>query len=196
MRSTVRAALAALALVTVAAVTPAQAQFKLAFVNTAALMEAAPGRAAADSTLQKEGEALSNALKKSQDSLQQAFVNYQKKEPTLSATAKDAEQKKLQAAETEIQARNLKAQQQMSQRQQDLYAPVTERVKAVLEDLRVEGGYSLILANDPGNSPIVAADKNLDITDKVVARLRTVAATDKTKPSTTGPTGVKKPPTQ
>ena len=54
-----------------------------------------------------------------------------------------------------------------------------------------------ILANDPGQSVIVSSDKNLDITDRVVARLKTVAATMKnapaTKPGTPAPAGVVKP---
>jgi hypothetical protein len=49
-------------------------------------------------------------------------------------------------------------------------------VKKVLDDMLVEGGYSMILRNDADAPIIVAADKNLDITERVVARLRTVAA--------------------
>ncbi len=77
-----------------------------------------------------------------------------------------------------------------------MYAPVTEAVKKVLEDIRIEDGYAMIFANDPGQSAIVSADKNLDITDRVVARLRTVAATTKNQPKTPAtPAGVtRKPP--
>jgi hypothetical protein len=59
-----------------------------------------------------------------------------------------------------------------------------ETVRKVLEDIRAEDGYALILSSEPGSSPILAADKNLDITERVVARLRTVAAA---KPAVTAP---------
>ena len=107
-----------------------------------------------------------------------------------------AEQKKITTFETELSAKQLQFQQLIAQKQQDLYAPVTEKVKLVLEEVGKEMGLSVIFQNDPGQSPIVWADKNLDVTDKVVARLRTVAATERTnaKPGATGPTGVVKPP--
>jgi len=57
-------------------------------------------------------------------------------------------------------------------------------VRKVLEDIRVEDGYSMILSNEPGASPILVADKNLDITERVVARLRTVQATKAATPAT------------
>ena len=72
----------------------------------------------------------------------------------------------------------------------------------ILDDIRQEDGYAMIIANDPGQSVIVAADKNLDITDRVVSRLRAVAAANKTnamqKGAPASPAGVvpKKPPTQ
>ena len=34
----------------------------------------------------------------------------------------------------------------------------------------------MILMNDPGQTPIVSADKNLDITDKAISRLRATKA--------------------
>ena len=55
-------------------------------------------------------------------------------------------------------------------------APITDLVKKVLDDIRVEDGYAMILDNAPGASVIVSADKNLDITDRVVSRLRATPA--------------------
>jgi outer membrane protein len=56
----------------------------------------------------------------------------------------------------------------------------------------------MIFSSEPGASPILAADKNLDITDRVVARLRTMAAAKpdtKTKAGapTSTPSGVTRP---
>ena len=179
----------------------AQAQVgkgKIVYVNTQALMEAAPGRAAAESLLTKEGEGFRAQLTKLQDSVNTALAKYQKAEPTLSATQKDAQQKAIQALETDLQAKNLKFQQQFAARQSEVMAPITDAVKKVLDDIRAEDGYEMIIANDPGQSVIVSADKNLDITDRVVSRLRAVAATTKNLPATkagapTSPAGVVRP---
>jgi len=203
MRSMFRATVIALVLSSTAGI--AQAQVKIAFVNSQALMEAAPGRAAAESLLTKEGEGYRSQLTKLQDSVNAMLTKYQKDEPTMTAATKDTRQKAIQALETDLQAKQAQFQQQFAQRQNEVMAPVTDVVKKVLDDIRSENGYAMILDNAPGASNIVAADKNLDITDKVVSRLRATAApavkanTTPQKPgAATSPAGVTrpKPPTQ
>ena len=79
-------------------------------------------------------------------------------------------------------------------------APITDQVKKVIDDIRIEEGYAIILDNAPGAGNIVAADKNLDITDKIVSRLHAtpaskIAAPAATKPGApASPAGVGKPP--
>ena len=202
MRFMFRATVIALVLSSIAGV--AQAQIKIAFVNSQALMEAAPGRPAAESLLTKEGEGYRAQLTKLQDSVNALLTKYQKDEPTLTAATKDSRQKAIQALETDLQAKQLQFQQAFAQRQSEVMAPITDVVKKVLDDIRNENGYAMILDNAPGASNIVSADKNLDITDKVVSRLRATAApvratTTPQKPgAATSPAGVTrpKPPTQ
>ncbi|HET7373660.1 MAG TPA: OmpH family outer membrane protein, partial [Gemmatimonadaceae bacterium] len=159
------------------------------------LMEAAPGRAQAESLLSKEGQGYQVQLQKLQDSLNTMLSNYQKAEPTLSAAAKDTRQKALQALETELQTKNQQFQQQFDARKNEVMAPITDLVKKVLDDIREEGGYAMILMNDPGQSIIVSADKNLDITDRAVSRLRAskAPAAAATKPAPNSPAGVTRP---
>jgi outer membrane protein len=203
MRSMLRATVIALVLSGVTSVAHGQA-LKIAFVNSQALMPAAPGYAAAEATLSKEGEAFRTQLQKLQDSVNKMLTDYQKAEPTLSAATKDARQKAIQSLETDLQAKQLQFQQQFAARQNEVMAPITDAVKKVLDDIREEGGYAMILDNAPGASNIVSADKNLDITDKVVSRLRAtpasaVKAAPAAKPGApTTPAGVTrpKPPTQ
>jgi len=204
MRSMLRATVIALVLSSVANVAHGQA-LKIAFVNSQALMPAAPGYAAAESTLSKEGEGFRTQLQKMQDSVNKLLSDYQKAEPTLSAATKDSRQKAIQSLETDLQAKQLQFQQQFQARQNEVMAPITDAVKKVLDDIREEGGYAMILDNAPGASNIVSADKNLDITDRVVSRLRATPATAvKAAPAAakpgapSSPAGVTrpKPPTQ
>ena len=177
MHSIVRATLIALVpTVGGVAVGRQQASMKIAYVNTTALMEAAPGRDSATAILQREGNAFQAQLAKLQDSVNSRLQKFQKDEPTMTAAAKDKETKALQALEQELQSKNAQFQQQYDLRKQEVLAPITDMVKKVLDDLREEGNYSLILMNDPGQTPIVSADKNLDITDKAISRLRATKA--------------------
>jgi len=192
-----RATVIALVLSSVAGVAYGQG-IKIAFVNSQALMPAAPGYAAAESTLSKEGEGFRATLQKMQDSVNAMLTKYQKDEPTLSTTVKDTRQKAIQSLETDLQAKQLQFQQQFAARQNEVMAPVTDAVKKVLDDIREEGGYAMILDNAPGASNIVSADKNLDITDKVVSRLRATPAAVRAAPAAkpgapSTPAGVTRP---
>src|SRR3954471_17719947 len=122
MRSIFRAASVALSFTVMSGVAQAQAA-KIGYVNTQALMEAAPGRAAADSALQKTGEGFRAQLTALQDSAQKLLAKYQKDEPKMTPAAKDKAQKDLQTLDTELQAKNTQFQQQFEQRRNELYAP-------------------------------------------------------------------------
>ena len=207
MVSIFRATTFALLISGVGGVAVAQTSIKIAFVNSQTLMEAAPGRAAATDLLTKEGQGYQTQLQKMQDSINGLLTKYQKDEPTMTAASKDTKQKAIQALETEFQAQQLKFQKQFDERTKEVMAPITDQVKKVIDDIRVEDGYAIILDNAPGAGNIVSADKNLDITDRVVSRLRAtpaakIAAPAAAKPGApASPAGVTgrppvKPPTQ
>ena len=108
------------------------------------------------------------------DSLNAMFTSYQKQEPTLTATQKETRQKGLRDLQHQLQEKQQQLTQQAQQRQAELMAPIMEQVKKVLDDIRTEDGYAMIMTGDP--QLILSYDKNLDITDRVVARLKTIAA--------------------
>lgn len=186
MRPTIRAmTFAPLLCLMAAAAVRAQACTKIAYVNTQVLMEAAPGRIAAESLLNKMGDGFKAALAREQDSAQKLLVAYQKGATTMSAAAKDKAEKDLNAIEQDLQAKNQTYQQQFDAKRQEVLAPINDLVKSVLDGLLTEGCYAMILDNAPGASVIVAADKNLDITDKAVSRLRAQPAPKINASSTT-----------
>jgi outer membrane protein len=176
---------------------------KIGYVNTAALMDAAPGKDSATAMLTREGDGFQKQLQKMQDSLNNLLQAYQKAEPTLTAAQKKSRQDAMQALDTEMQGKNLQFQQQFNQRQQEVMAPIQDVVRKVLEDIRIEDGFAMILDKTPGQpGAILAADKNLDITDRVVSRLRATAkpslpaASAPKAGAPTTPAGVTRPPTR
>ena len=171
-----------------------QSQFKMAFVNMAILLDNAPGRTQAESTYARETRSYSDQLKKMNDSLNTLFTSYQKAEPTLTAAQKETRQKAMRDLQGALQEKQQQLSQQAQQRQNELMAPIMEQVKKVLDDIRTEDGYAMIITGDP--NLILSYDKNLDITDRVVARLRTVASTPtpKTGAPVSAPAGVTRKP--
>lgn len=145
---------------------------KIVYVNTQALLDVAPGRAAAESTYKQESTAWGDELNKMSADIQSMITDYQKAEPGLTEAAKQMRQKAIQAKQQAFAQRQSALNQQAQDRQNDLMAPVMQSVKDMLEKVRDEKGYALIL----DSQAVVASDKNLDITDDVVARLKIAAA--------------------
>ena len=57
-------------------------------------------------------------------------------------------------------------------RQRELLEPIQSRVTAVIEGIRAEGNFAIIFDITAPGSGIVTADKSLDLTDRVIARLQ------------------------
>lgn len=180
----------------------AQAGQKFAFVNSQALLQGAPGRAEAEASYEKEMVGIRAQLQKLQDSLSAMSEAWAKEEPTLQGAAKDARLKVLREKEQNWGAQAQKLQSQAQERQEELMQPIMDNLRKVLDDVRMEGGYSFIFDVAAG-AFIVSADKNLDITDRVLSKMRLSApkAAPAAKPAPAGPTSspagiTKKPPTE
>lgn len=187
MRSYVHAALSALAISTLMAGTvlaqggvvppttsspSSSATPKIAYVNSQKILAEVPGRSDAEAQMQKEMEGYRAEVQKMSDSLNALVSAYNKAEPTLSATAKAARQKDIQTKESAYQQRVQQLEQQAQQRQAELMRPIMQNINKVIEQIRSEDGYAMVF--DAGNQSgvVVAADSSLDITAKVIQRLK------------------------
>jgi len=199
MRSYFRAMPLALAVALVALLSgtaPAQAQ-KNAYIRSSVLLDQAPGRADAQQQFEKETAPFSDQIKRMNDSLNAMIANYTKAQATLTPAARETRGREIQGKQAEYQRRTNDLQQKAQQREAELVQPILDRVKGAIEEVRVEGGYSFVFNADQGSS-LVAMDKNLDITDRVLTKLRSVTAAAP-KPTTgapaAAPSGVTRPQT-
>src|SRR6187551_1428008 len=156
---------------------PAAAQ-KFAYVDSRAILQKAPGSAAIQAQITKERADAQASVSKMQDSLRAMYDAYMKEQPTLTPTQKEAREKALQAKNGEFDQRVAQMDQDMQKRQYDLMQPMMAQIRTV-------DSYTFIfdVGNDPGL--IVAADKNLDITERVLSRLKPVSATVAPRPDST-----------
>lgn len=176
MRVFLRVAIAALVFVAAfSGRSSAQTAQKLAYIRSSAVLEQAPGRVEAEAQLDRETGVYRAEIKRMSDSLNTLAVAFDKVAASLSPTARAARTTDLQTKQADYQRRTQALEQRAQQRQAELAQPIYDRVKLAIEDVRVEGGYSFVFNNDQG-TPIMAADKNLDITDRVIAKLRSAPA--------------------
>jgi outer membrane protein len=160
----------------VAAPAAARAQsasgLKIAFISSQQILEATPGYAAAESTFKKEYQANQDEVQKMRQQLDSAAQAFEKQQIALSSTAKQAKQRDLQQMQQRLEQRANELQDKTQQRQRELLQPIQARVNGIIQGLRAEGNYSLIFDADSPGSNIVAADPGLDITAKVIERLK------------------------
>ena len=172
-------ATAVLALALAGAASPGEAQqapARIAYVNPQAVFMNAPGREQAEAAFQRETEGFRTELNRMGEALNRLAADYQRDEASLTAAQREQRQRAIAAKEDSLRQRQAQLEEQAGRRQAELMAPIMEQVRKVLEDILVEDGYAMILSSEPGQSPILVADKNLDITERVVARLKTLRA--------------------
>jgi outer membrane protein len=195
MRALFRAAPLAFALMIALSLSAHAQGLKVAYVQTSVLLEQAPGRAEAEAQFDKETGTYRDQIKRMSDSLNAMVADFQKRQATLTPTARETQGKGIQAKEAEYQRRTQELEQKAQGRQNELVQPILDKIKQAIEDVRVEGGYAMIFNADQG-SPIVAVDKSLNITDRVLTRLKgTTAAAPAPRPSAgaPAPSGVTRP---
>lgn len=174
-------------------------QQKFAFVDSRIIVQRAPGAIAAQAALEKEGSEMQARVKVWQDSLNGMIESYQKVRATLTEAQRTTREKAISDKQAEYAKRAEDIDNSMQVRQQELSQPVMAQIRETLEDLRKEDGYTFIF-DVAVTGVIVAADKNLDLTEKVIGRLKPIpvaAKSDSAKGplgAKAQPAGVKKPP--
>lgn len=173
-----RRAVAVWATIGLAAAVPAAARaqaptgVKIAFISSQQILEQTPGYAAAESTFKKEYQGFQDEVQKLRQQLDSAAQAFDKQSIALSSAARQAKQRDLQQMQQRLEQRTNELQDKSQQRQRELLQPIQARVNGIIQGLRAEGNYSLIFDADAPASNIVAADPSLDITAKVIERLK------------------------
>ena len=169
--------LAVLAALTLGAAAPAAAQAtpagtKIAFVNSQRILRETPGYAQAETTFTKELAGFRNEVQQLQAKLDSAAADFQQQGTLLSPTAREAKRKQLETQQSDLEQKTQDLQQRAAARERELLDPIQNRVSAVVEQIRAAGGYAMIFdVGTPGTS-VVAADKSLDLSDRVIAQLK------------------------
>jgi len=180
MSSILRALVGAATVLVVSKAAPLAAQAapapqRFAYVDTRLILDAAPGRAEAEAQLQKEGVVWQAEINKMTEQMNAMISDFQKKSGTLAAAERDKETKRIQDKQAEFQKRNDDINAEAERRRNEVLQPILDQIKLALEDVRNASGLDVIF--DVGqNATLVAVNKNLNLSDRVIARLRVLGA--------------------
>jgi outer membrane protein len=143
------------------------------YLNSAQILQAAPGSADAQRTFDRELGEWRQELEQQAAAVDSLVRDYQRQEVMLSPQAKEQKQTEIQTRQQELQNRRLELENQAQQRQQELLRPILERVTDLIEQIREENDYAMVF--DISTEGVVAAAPELDITALVMQRMGTAA---------------------
>ena len=173
-----------------AAATPS----KIGYINSAVILQQAPGRAEAEAQFDREVGVYRQQIQRMDDSLKTLMAAFDRDAPKLDSVTREARRTSIGQREVEYQNRARGLDSTMQARQAELVKPIMQRVQTVIEAIRAEDGYAVILDVGAQVSVVVAADKKLDLTDRVLARLKTQGTPPVSSSSTVPqPAGVTRP---
>src|SRR5213075_78232 len=144
---------------------------RIAYVNLQEVLRRTPGYVAAESTYRKLVTGYQGELQRLQQQLDSAVQAFDQQSIALSPAARQTKQKDLQTMQQRMEQRTNELQDRARQREQELLQPIQARVTSVIQGIRAESNYSLILDADAAGGLIAAADPALNITARVLQRL-------------------------
>ncbi|CAN5849752.1 OmpH family outer membrane protein [soil metagenome] len=170
MRKVFSSVLAVAGMLVVAAPLAAQTTTKVGYIDTRRVIQEAPGASDAQAVLEREFQGFQATMQAMQDSLQTMMADYQQRSLVMSAEAKQRREQEIVQKQQIFEQRGQELQAQAGRRQQELMEPIMTRVEQVISEVRQAEGFAIVF--DVASEAIVSADPALDLTQRVVERLR------------------------
>jgi Skp family chaperone for outer membrane proteins len=147
---------------------------KVAVVRSSLLLRGAPGVAERQALLKRETDSFEAEIARMTDSLQRLDQAFKDSMATFSPQVRDQRQKAFETRLESYRRRSDSLRTLAGRRQDDILQPIIDAVNKVLQDVLLEQGYAVILDLDSDGHSVVAFDKNLDITETVLAKVRRI----------------------
>jgi outer membrane protein len=148
----------------------AQAQVKIAHVNTAEILDVMPDKAKAESDLEKYYGELQNQLQAMAKEYQTKMQDYQANQATMSNLVKQSKEKEIVDLETRITQFQANAEQEFESKRAELLKPILDKIQNAINLVGKEKGYTYVLDLATGATVYVGTDA-IDCTKDVKAKL-------------------------
>jgi len=148
---------------------------KIATVDARAVLRQTPGYAQAETTWTREFAVMEAEVRRLQAQLDSAVTTYQQSSIGLTPAARQTRERDLREMGQRFEQRSSELRDRAQAREQELLAPLQNRVSQVIQGMRAEGNYTLIIDVSAPGAGVVAADPGIDLTQRVLDRLRSPA---------------------
>ncbi|MBL0051653.1 MAG: OmpH family outer membrane protein [Bacteroidetes bacterium] len=142
---------------------------KLGHINSNQLLSIMPETKAADSVLQKFGTSLQNQLQTMNTEYEGKVGEYKKNEASMLDAVKEMKVKEITDLEDRIREFQQSAQENISKKKEEIYAPILKKAEEAIKGIAKEKGYTYIF--DAGVGVLLYSQDSDDILPLVKAKL-------------------------
>lgn len=140
------------------------------YIDSQAILQEAPGASEAQQTWSRELSQYRSEVQQLATQLDSMQTALEQQQDMLNDAAVERRRQEIAEKRSELQQRAQALEQRAAQRQQELLGPILDQVRAVINEIREERGYTMVF--DASAAGVLAADPRLDITDLVIERLQ------------------------
>ena len=148
----------------------AQAQVKIAHVNTAEILDAMPDKAKAEKDLEKYYGELQSQLQTMAQEYQTKMQDYEANQATMSNLVKQSKEKEIIDIQNRIQQFQANAETEFENKRAELLKPILDKIQTAINAVGKEKGYTYMLDLATG-AAVYVSDDAVDATKDVKAKL-------------------------
>lgn len=137
---------------------------KIGYTNVDYILNYLPDAKDIENKLKTEKAQYDKLLQDKITAFQTKYEDYQKNGATMSAVIRADREKELQSSQTAIQEFQQNSETALQQKQQQLLAPVLDKIDKTIKDVAKENGYTYVFNTDagPGTTPILLVAPDAD----------------------------------
>ncbi len=151
----------------------AQQPTRFGFINSQRILAQAPGASEAQRSFEQDMARYRTEVENLGRELERLQSDFERQQGTLTPAVRQQRQQEMQQRFQTYQQRIGELEQTAQRRQAELVEPIMKRISEVIEQIRTEGNYAMIF--DASQGALITADPSLDLTDRVLDRLRTAS---------------------
>ena len=140
----------------------------IVYVNTQAILPVAPGADSAGAAFQRLSVEFEGELEAFAMEIDSLIAAYQQQQSLLDPAGRQQKEGEIRDKQQQAATRQQELNVELDRRRAELLEPIVVRVNEIIEEIRAERSYSIVLDIAAG---VVAADTSLDITTAVLERL-------------------------
>jgi outer membrane protein len=149
----------------------AKAEFKMAFVDTQkAIQESKIGKKA-KAEIEKDGEKKKKELDKKKADLDKMREDLEKKRTVLSEEAFGKKAQELKEEMFKFNELVNKSQNELQKKENDLLAPIADKMKKAIEKLAKDKGFSMVIQTNPIQQNVIYGADDVNLTSSVITEI-------------------------